>query len=228
MCVFGHLCVQGTGALKNQIIPWIRAAPAAASASPHPRIHPQKQGQEFLRLLLLLHPPGGWIRPHLSRNTNPPSHRSHLNPPFPLKKLPGLFPSPILPLLSIYLHKVPSGSQSGREGAASDPFPGNGAGISSSPRPLGKLRELFLEEAFDSLGGLWQWRGECVESGGQQSLPCTHPELLGHFPKSPPWMGRLEGCKGLVGGKNGQVLSRISVPSPEFRKGEVWIFYQDG
>lgn len=118
-------------------------------ASPQPRIRPQKQRQKFLRLLLLLHTPGGQMHPHLSRfggrNRKSPPHRSPLHRLLHLKKLPWLFPTPKLPLLLTHLYKLPSGSESGAERSfLCDPFPGNRAGISSSRWRLGKLGERLL------------------------------------------------------------------------------------
>lgn len=83
---------------KIQLFPGSELPLLLDQACPHLRIHPQKQRQMFPRLLLLLHTPGGWKNPHLSRfggrNRKPPSHRSRLNHLSPLKTLPGVFPDP--------------------------------------------------------------------------------------------------------------------------------------
>lgn len=193
------MCARQGSFQKIKLLPGSELPLLLDQTSPHPRIHPQKQRQRFLKLLLPSHTPGSWTHPHLrGKNRKPPSHRSHLNQPFPLKKKPTSWGVPKHQNFPFFFCTKSPAWQRG--GAAM----GWGR-ISSSPGRLGKLREHFLEKALDSLRGLCLWCGECVESEAQQSSPCPHSELLGHlFPQIltlDGWAG-LEGCEGLVGKKS--------------------------
>lgn len=106
--------------------------------------------------------------------------------------------------------------------AHGEELPWDGAGISSSQGDWESSGNISWKRLWIHFEGSGSGMGNVLNQRHSRALPAhTLSSWDIYFPKSPSWMARLEGCKGLVGKKIAQVVAKFSVSSPRFRKGEV-------